>query len=63
MRAAVDHVFRSFRPEPSTPDVMSGATQDDATQNHAAQLAAQLLGNYRAHLAERSADTARAPSR
>jgi hypothetical protein len=62
MRAAVDHVFHSFR-QPSTPDVMSGAPRHDATPNPAAQLAAQLLGNYRDHLAERSAEPAHTPSR
>ena len=63
MRAAVDHAFRSFRPEPSTPDVVSGAPSDDATPSPAAQLAAQLLENYCAHLAERSAEPAQAPLR
>ena len=63
MRAAVDHVFRSFRHEPSAPDVMSRLTPDDATPNNAAQIAAQLLANYRGHLAECSVDTAQAPSR
>lgn len=63
MRAAVDHVFHSFRQRPSTPDVMSGAPSNDASSNPAAQLATQLLENYCSHLAERSADTAQAPSR
>lgn len=61
MRAAVDHVFRNFRQPPSTQDVMSAAASDDATPNHAARLAAQLLENYRDHLAERSPETAHDP--
>ena len=61
MRAAVDHVFRSLRHRPSTQHVMSGATHDEATPNHAARLAAQLLENYRDHLAERSPETAHDP--
>jgi hypothetical protein len=63
MQAAVDHVFRSFRQEPSKQDVMSRASHDDATPNDAVRLAAQLLENYRDHLAERSPKTAHAPSR
>ena len=66
MRAAIDHVVASFRHEPAmpdaTPDGMSGAMRDDAAPNQAAQLASQLLENYRDHLAGRGAETVHTPS-
>jgi hypothetical protein len=53
MQAAVERVIRSFILKQAIPDTASRAI-DNGTQDDATPFAAQLLENYRDHLAQRS---------
>ena len=56
MQAAVERVIRSFSRKHPMQDAAT-AMHDEGMQGHATQMAAQLLENYRDHLADRSRKT------
>ena len=56
MQAAVDRVIRSFSLKQPMSDDASAAVHDGAAQDHAMQLAAHLLENYKGQLARRGSN-------
>ena len=56
MQAAVERVIRSFGLKQPMSDDSGAAMHDGAAQDHATQLAAQLLENYKGQLARRGSN-------